>query len=447
MSEYLEITTAYIVFCALFFFIYNILFRWECSPKGANGLTILLVLVLSQILISPIHDLEFKSGITLVEAFLLWTIFNKRDRVHSLIKVAFAFTISVVYWNVISLPVGAILYFLFQTKDYMIFTLIKSVICFLILSVIGWRISRSTKIPDTVCKKWPAMVVLSCATIVFISYSMLRRDYTAESRELNKYILLVLIFCLFVILVLVIDQATKEKREHNLIAEIGHLSSELHKSRELVPAVTRRLSDLKRSADMFGKEEISAELSIVLSEATSISTSIAAAAHSSFITNNPLQSTGLLLLDSQLEVERELAALTGVAFDVIVIESPTVIIKDYPISQLELQRILGDLVRNAIHAVERSNAQFAKILLILGRTQQGYQIQLFDTGVPFPQEILSRFGQRGSTTDGTGNGIADILEVLAKCNASLSIRQGDTGEYTKSITILFDGHGRIELPK
>lgn len=72
-----------------------------------------------------------------------------------------------------------------------------------------------------------------------------------------------------------------------------------------------------------------------------------------------------------------------------------------------------------------------------------FEIRLYDSGVPFPPVILAHMGERGNTTDGTGNGLADTIETLGHYHASFAIEPIEPGTdiYTKCVHIAFDGRG------
>ena len=112
----------------------------------------------------------------------------------------------------------------------------------------------------------------------------------------------------------------------------------------------------------------------------------------------------------------------------------------------ELVRMMGDLIRNAINAVEEMDSSERMILVVISRDEYGYiEVHIHDSGVPFPTEILEKFGERGNTTWGTGNGIADLVESLRRVHGSVEVIPETDPEdiFTKEICIRFDGSGRI----
>ena len=122
-------------------------------------------------------------------------------------------------------------------------------------------------------------------------------------------------------------------------------------------------------------------------------------------------------------------------------------IHEMGIAQLMVHNVVGDLLRNAIRAITRDGRTDGKILVIVGKKNETVEIDIFDNGANLPLEVLERFGTRGVTTGGTGNGLADLVEMLAAENISLVIREnaGENGTYTKGFLLVFDGKNRREL--
>ena len=75
------------------------------------------------------------------------------------------------------------------------------------------------------------------------------------------------------------------------------------------------------------------------------------------------------------------------------------------------------------------------------------ELDIFDNGDEIPFSILEKFGERGLTTGGTGNGLADIAEMLKDYKISLVIKENESGSstYVKGFMLVFDGKNRREL--
>lgn len=117
------------------------------------------------------------------------------------------------------------------------------------------------------------------------------------------------------------------------------------------------------------------------------------------------------------------------------------------ISVQDASTLLADLIENAIIAVKHSQ-QEKLIYVEIGKDEmhETLYIQVSDSGVPFPQEVLDRLGTQRITTHkdsgGSGIGMMTICEICRKYEASFFIiSYPNNSPYTKSVKICFD-HGK-----
>ena len=159
---------------------------------------------------------------------------------------------------------------------------------------------------------------------------------------------------------------------------------------------------------------------------------------------NLIGDTGIELVNVMLQKQMIRCADLNISFDVMI---PTPIdgyIREIGISVTEFMRMLNDLLKNAVKAILSSENTHRELLLIMGEAGNDcFEIRLYDSGVPFPPKILEHLGERGNTTDGTGNGIADTVETLRHYRASFMIEPIEPGTdiYTKCIHIAFYEQG------
>lgn len=110
----------------------------------------------------------------------------------------------------------------------------------------------------------------------------------------------------------------------------------------------------------------------------------------------------------------------------------------------KFETLIGDLIRNSIIAINYSSNTNRAIMIILGIKNNTYEFSIYDTGIEFKIETLSKLGLEHATTHadtgGTGIGFITTFETLKYCNASLIITEfsDKNFNYTKSITIKFD---------
>ena len=163
---------------------------------------------------------------------------------------------------------------------------------------------------------------------------------------------------------------------------------------------------------------------------------------------NLIGDTGVELINVMLQRQMMRCAAENISFDVMIPAPIDEYIRDIGISVTEFMRMLNDLLKNAVKAILASENAHRELLLIMGEAGNGcLEIQIYDSGVPFPATILAHFGERGNTTDGTGNGIADTVGTLGRYSASLALEVIEPGTdiYTKCIHIAFDGKNQMIL--
>ena len=159
---------------------------------------------------------------------------------------------------------------------------------------------------------------------------------------------------------------------------------------------------------------------------------------------NLIGDTGIELVNVMLQKQMMRCADLNISFDVMIPAPVDGYIQNIGISVTEFMRMLNDLLKNAVKAILSSENEHRELLLIMGDAGSDcFEIRLYDSGVPFPPVILEHMGERGNTTDGTGNGLADTIETLDHYHASFAIESIEPGAdiYTKCVHIAFDGCG------
>ena len=234
------------------------------------------------------------------------------------------------------------------------------------------------------------------------------------------------------------DEIRKKQKHHKLEEANRQLSAEVHKSKEFLPSIHKVIQKQAAGAVPRG---VQTELARMAQE-QELETRCA------LLEYDPVSATGLYLLDEQLADYRREAIDKDVDLFISVQDPVAPLVENGVITQIRLQRLIGDLMRNAFNAIDRRpSGPRGQILLLLGLTADGcYEIDVCDNGAPFPAWVLENLGVRGTTTGGTGNGMADIFDTLALCKASFTLQKESEGQlYTKHITISFDGTGRLAI--
>jgi signal transduction histidine kinase len=234
-----------------------------------------------------------------------------------------------------------------------------------------------------------------------------------------------------------IDHYKMIKIQNIYAADNRQMSQKLHRSKEILPALASYVSNMEQEPDEqlrrkleavchdYGKELGGREMSADLFE-----------------------STGVAMVDLLLSTKVVECDKMDIELDVFVNARMDKALKHVDIGGGEMARMLGDLIRNAVHAVEPVREKMI-LLVIAMDEEQHLLIQIYDSGIPFSPEVLEHFGERGQTTWGTGNGLADTIETLGRAGASLELCQDMQKQdvFTKCIAIRFDGRGTVEIKK
>lgn len=111
--------------------------------------------------------------------------------------------------------------------------------------------------------------------------------------------------------------------------------------------------------------------------------------------------------------------------------------KELPVSGWEMCRILGNLIDNAIDAIEESDSTAARnIKVFLGETPNAFTFRVSNDGPPIPERHIPALFQLGFTTksDGHGSGLNIVAQIMEAYGGRISV-ESDVSETTFTGTI------------
>ena len=115
------------------------------------------------------------------------------------------------------------------------------------------------------------------------------------------------------------------------------------------------------------------------------------------------------------------------------------------ISKEDLEILLADHIKDAIIAINHTDNINRSILVRLGEIDGVYSLYIYDSGIEFEKETLSKLGKAPITTHenegGTGMGFMNTFDTLKKYKASLTINElnePNKDNYTKVLMFKFD---------
>lgn len=289
-----------------------------------------------------------------------------------------------------------------------------------------------------------SLTVAAISLLLFIlSYTVIEGPYQMENQELNRMALFSVISLLSLLGLWTYDSYMKQRTLIETQKQVENLIRKAHKDKSLIPATRQMLQSLYSQAMQENSRGKASTFKKALNEIAQLAHEMGLEVQSDYIRQQLFHTTGLILLDNQLIYEQNEAFKANINFEVVV----KTLIPQNLMKQIELQRVIGDLIQNARKAASR-NVDIKEILLIFANSSRGYSIKISDSGPLFVPDILNHIGERGKTDGGTGHGFADLLETLLQYNASLEIEEyaaERASMYTKAITITFDGLARVRI--
>ena len=236
----------------------------------------------------------------------------------------------------------------------------------------------------------------------------------------------------------------KSKLIEEIKAENLKLASAVHKYNKKISALEFAM---KNALELETNAEFANEISVILEETKEASKSFAKKTE---VNNNKLPLTNITGIDNMFKYMQEEARKNDINFDIKLNTSINPLIET-SISKDKFETLIGDHLKDAIIAVNASKESYKSILVTLGLVDGIYELSIHDTGIEFEIETLLKLGQEQITTHkdegGSGIGFMTTFETLKECKASLIIEEynPETTNYTKSVTIRFDGRNEYKV--
>ena len=227
----------------------------------------------------------------------------------------------------------------------------------------------------------------------------------------------------------------KDKEIERSNEKIRELQSVIHK-------FTHRLEALERSFDLVG-EKFGDDITVTIEDVKKLQNEFQNGLNK-IKGKKSLPGTNISTIDNMFEYFAELFAVENIEFNIIVNGSILYLVEKI-IELGKLETIIGDHLKDAMIAINASNNPYRSVMVALGLNGKYYEFAVFDSGIPFEVDTLTRLGTEHITTHadigGSGIGFMTTFEIMHECDASLIIdeRQPHVADYSKSVIIRFDG--------
>lgn len=352
----------------------------------------------------------------------------KSDRRRFVKSVVAAYIVTIMMSFVVGFLGGMTLWML---KKFVVFHYENELISFgwvMIIAIIWVKYDKLQKYSENIALDICVMVgTVVMFLLQFFQAAVVEKDYS-YSRMIILFFYLTMIFTAFMLL-----QHNRLTAKQQAIEEDNRqMSQRLHRSKDVLGVVSQVVAS-EEHIDPKLRKELADFCDDEMNEMQDRTLGV-----------NLIGDTGIELVNVMLQKQMMRCADLNISFDVMIPAPIDGYIQNIGISVTEFMRMLNDLLKNAVKAILSSENEHRELLLIMGDAGADcFEIRLYDSGVPFPPVILEHMGERGNTTDGTGNGLADTIETLGHYHASFAIESIEPGAdiYTKCVHIAFDGRG------
>lgn len=232
----------------------------------------------------------------------------------------------------------------------------------------------------------------------------------------------------------------KESYIKKLEEENKELSKIIHSDNKLIPAMLLSVKEFIRDSSSLAPAASEKGMRL-LSDLEQLSLHRKSILRTQDDRCRSIPETGCSSVDSILNYMKQKAHEMNIIFETAFSCDMKALVNEN-ISENDLNTLLADLLENALIATKYGGHRH--VLLSVDRIEDFYTISIFDSGVPFPKEVLVSLGLKNYTTHkadgGSGIGLVTSYELLKKYGASLAIEEftQNSGLYTKKLSVVFN---------
>ncbi|MBR6688665.1 MAG: hypothetical protein IKL68_01450 [Clostridia bacterium] len=294
-------------------------------------------------------------------------------------------------------------------------------------------------------------IVIYISVIIMVLVSLMRTMYAGMDEIVNN--LLVVAILLGVTMYIMIKRALTMQYKHSLLLKtLEEYKEEIASKDKEIEKLSQEKFNTSKIRHEFYNRQKALELMVKqnmngIVDKTGVSDNILNIVNE--LTNeyskeceiikglNVLPKTNIIEIDNMFKYMQTECAKNNIDFKLNIQDSLEPLINNY-ISKSRLETLLGDHIRDAINAVNKSEKSNKEIMVVLGLKDGVYEICILDNGVEFTIDTLLKLGKEQVTTGGTGIGFLTTFETLKETNASLVITELQDMEYTKSVAFVFN---------
>lgn len=235
--------------------------------------------------------------------------------------------------------------------------------------------------------------------------------------------------------------ADKDKQIKELEANNAYLAQIIHKYRKVIPAMELSVMELLQNNGNWDTNTLKSN-----AQALQVQLEELRAERNNLLDNYQKDmvvtpQSGLHTIDAMIALMEKQAKEQWVRYKTQIDPS----IKELALTSIkeaDLLHLLGDLIENALHAVNESDHK--EILIHISKLNGCLLLEVSDSGAAFDIETYQHFGNEPFTSHeadgGSGTGLMEIWKLKKEYKISLYIYEYeiDSNVYTKKISFLFD---------
>ena len=371
------------------------------------------------------------AGLLPVEIMIILLIYgmsdsNRCEKIQLVSGVVGAYIFSFIINAMIVWPVGCAIYFSNGISNIQV----KYWVCILIRLAVSLIIYVKYDLALKQSKKKVTSVIMLVGTCIVFFQQFFQMAYIDKNYSFAMIVVLLLYLTMIFTAFMLLQHNRLTAKQQAIEEDNRQMSQRLHRSKDVLGVVSQVVAS-EEHIDPKLRKELADFCDDEMNEMQDRTLGV-----------NLIGDTGIELVNVMLQKQMMRCADLNISFDVMIPAPVDGYIQNIGISVTEFMRMLNDLLKNAVKAILSSENEHRELLLIMGDAGADcFEIRLYDSGVPFPTVILEHMGERGNTTDGTGNGLADTIETLGHYHASFAIEPIEPGAdiYTKCVHIAFDG--------
>lgn len=263
------------------------------------------------------------------------------------------------------------------------------------------------------------VIVLGTCFIIFLIQRSITNHYKSKMKDRT------------------VEYLNEQIKEKDKIIE--NLKTDLDKTLKINHKYNHRISAMERAiVKAKFKEEFAEENNEIINLVKELAKDYKS---ETFEAESNLPKTNVFSIDNILEYMANKAKNDNIEFQVDVKCNIKDLITNI-VKQSKLATLLADHINDAIIAINYSENELRKILVVFDKIDEIYEIKIYDTGIKFEIETLLKLGKEQVTTHkdsgGTGIGFMTTFETLKESKGSLIIEEDNSENYSKAIIIKFD---------